>query len=470
MDRSLFSEETIETLRGDARVVKHRLQELIGNSVALYKAGSAKKKLLENQNFRLIHVHKNDQGKHIMNIVTPAWDNAIYNAVNQQGYYTVSHLWGQKENWRLWTNHGVVGPRGEKITAKVLPEKQAAILSLLLSTPGFWWIDMFCSQSDTPPSIMGDVYRFCEICVALIDFPTAKFSRIRAVGERLGDGNTVKPDDQRLNEIANCYRERIYDRTCSGNRTWNESLDDLLGGWYRGDPEDIKALAEFFSCRWFTRVWTLQEYALPNQLLFMSDSDPDLVWLNREYTTFITRVLCTVANKVFLWYMHSDANGERLDLYNSLAIVEHNFAKRKAGLSRCHFDLTRLDTILVHKIYAPIGYLPGVTIAPLRHVTEKFDPLVLILKKLARMPRTCMYPEDFVYGVAGLLDLEIETRNGDVYMWFKKALSKRAPHINIPHNFTLSNAKTLEDVYEMFISAEPRNHLNITDMFNEIWH
>ncbi|KAI9311796.1 hypothetical protein BX666DRAFT_2125174 [Dichotomocladium elegans] len=474
MDLSLFRGGRFQSFINEIGVFKQKLQESIASEIALSEAGSAKKGLLENPNFRLIHVHKNaqgQQGKQVMNIVTPAWDNAIYNAVNQQGYYTVSHLWGQRENWRLWTNHGIVGPRGEKITAKVLPEKQAAILSLLLSTPGFWWIDMFCSQSDTPPSIMGDVYRFCARCVALIDFPTAKFSRIRAVGERLGDGNTVKPDDQRLNEIANCYRERIYDRTCSGNRTWNESLDDLLGGWYRGDPEDIKALAEFFSCRWFTRVWTLQDYALPSQLIFINESDPELHRIDRNLTTFIIRVLCTVVNKVFLSYIQSDANGESLDVYNSLPAIGHIYAMNTTGLARCYSDLARLDAMTIHGFYA-IGSQPGVMATSFRHVSRSFDPLVLILKKLAKTQRTCLYPRDYVYGVCRLLDLEIDIAENDNDVWsrFRMAILRRAPDLTIPETFTLSAALSLQDVYGMFISEDARNCSTIMDMVNKIWH
>ncbi|KAI9311799.1 hypothetical protein BX666DRAFT_1992571 [Dichotomocladium elegans] len=466
-----FTSEIRQPPKSEQKSLKLKIQNFIGTCAALHDAHHIKHELLENPDFKLIHVIPNGQPQPEMKIVIPARDRAVYDAVNQQGYYAVSHLWGERENWRLWTNHGIVGPDGERIEARILPTKRAAILSLLSSRPGFWWIDVFCWQFETPPPIMRHVYRFCKVCFALVDLPPAKFFRIQRVAEQLGRKNHVKPDRRIINEIANCYKKRIYGKTCTAERTWHESLDDLLGGWYKGDPEDIKALAEFFGCRWFTRVWTLQEYALPSQLIFISESDPRLQKLDRNLTTFIVRMLCTVANKVFLPYMLSPTRAERLDFYNSMAIIEHRCAMNTPGASRCYVDLTRLDAMMIHGFYASVGYFPGVMKTSSQRMSRKSDPLVLILKKLARMPRICMYPKDFVYGVTGLLDLEIDIADEDGNVWtnFKNAVLERVPGIDFDPNFVLSNATDLQTVYNMFISADTTKYSYALDKFSTIW-
>ncbi|KAI9311798.1 hypothetical protein BX666DRAFT_2125176 [Dichotomocladium elegans] len=471
MVHNLLESRRIQYIKDEARAIKHKAQEVFGNDIALIEASILKHQLLKNPKFKLIHVISNGQPQPEMRIVIPATDEAIRDEVNKQGYYTVSHLWGESENWTPWSNHGIVGPDGKIIEVQIFSGKRAAILSLLSSRPGFWWIDVFCWQDAVPPPIMRYVYRFCEKCFALVDLPSAKFPRIKEVVQRLGNGGTAKPDDERINEIASCYKKCIEVRKYSKNRTWSESLDDLLGGWYKGDREDIKALAEFFGCRWFTRVWTLQEYALPSQLIFISESDLELHQIDRNLTTFILRVLCTVANKVFLSYNWLYVNGERLDVFNSLGTVEEDFEKQKPSSSICHFDLTRLDAIMIHGIYAPVGFLPGVTVTPLRHVSKNYDPLVLLLKKLARMPRTCMHPRDYVYGVTGLLDLKIDVANNDNDVWtnFKKAVLKRAPEIYFDPRFELSQATDLQNVYKMFLGEDPKNYDAVTNLFNKIW-
>ncbi|KAI9316077.1 hypothetical protein BX666DRAFT_2028307 [Dichotomocladium elegans] len=407
-----------------------------------------------------------------MNIVTPAEDERVHNRVCRYGYYTVSHLWGPEERWKPWKDHGILGPNGKPMEVKILPEKQDTIFKLLLSHPGFWWIDVFCAQSKTPPSIMGNVYTFCRICYALIDFRLNDFWRIQAIGSRLGLDGPTKPDRRLINAIAGHYKQRIHGRMCSRNRTWYEALDDLLGGWYKGDPDDIKALADFFSCRWFTRVWTLQEYVLPDELVFIGESDPDLCDINRELTTFIIRILCTAVNKVFLSYMQSDTSVEHLYTFNSMGVPEHKYAEKSPGLSRCYLDLSQFDAIMIHGYYRSDKYISRGGYSPSLKWQYKYFTLVLLLKKLARMPRTCMYPRDYIYGVSGLLQLDMEIAKNEQETWefFRKAVCDRASNVKIPGSFALSDAMSLQDVYGTLITHEVPSYQNVLLISTRIWY
>ncbi|KAI9311795.1 hypothetical protein BX666DRAFT_895962 [Dichotomocladium elegans] len=414
------------------------------------------KKLFRNREFRLIHVpNEVDKGAQPMTIVTPALNYYIYNEVLRDGYYTLSHVWGPEEEWETWRGHGITGTNGKTVEAKVRPKKQNVILRLLLSHPGFWWIDVFCAQTKTPPSIMGYIYRFCRKCYALVDFRSTEFSRVEAVSRRLATVGSVDC-------IANAYKKRIHGRMSSASQTWHESLDDLLGGWYDGDPDDVKALADFLSCRWFTRVWTLQEYALPRILIFMSESDSEFRRLARGCMIPFTDVLRRVAYEVFLRYMRSATHEEYLYHYDSVTREEHEYASSTPGLSRCYLDLRRFDAIDIFNDFCSWGRFSEDSTSSLGFDVSNSTNLVLLLKKFARLPRTCMYPRDYIYGVAGLLDLDIPFEEDDEDVWdhFRMAVLKRAPYLKIPETFPLSNTMSMQDVYKMFSSVDTRPTFN----------
>ncbi|KAI9311553.1 hypothetical protein BX666DRAFT_2031991 [Dichotomocladium elegans] len=449
--------------------LKYKTQHYAAHGVNKLFSHIAKRSLYENPDFSLIQVKKENKYSVSMRIVIPAHDRKVKKEIEEKGYYALSHVWGKQSDWVLWEDHSIIGTDGYPATVFIREEKKRAILELLHTYDGYWWIDLFCSGSATPPVIMGDVYRLCKRCFALADVPSSTLMVVKDMSKRL---NPIMMHDN----FAQMYKERIDGKLGRRDLSWQEILDDLFGGWYDyTDRHDVIMLADFLGCRWFNSVWTLQEFVLPCELEFISESGSSVHKLNRSAITPIARALIRIMESVLGYYMVKKFPDYTLEMgYFGFTWQQHQYARKTPGLSRCYFDLTRLTSYQLYKLLG--GFVLGeckVDILTLRYVSPEYDILTLLLAHLARLPRTCSDPCDYIYGVVGLLDMDIPRVDDHRQVWgdFKKCLSKRAPCLPFIKNFDLSKARDMQDVFFMFSNVDL--HMNMgkmADFVNSIKH
>ncbi|KAJ8652743.1 hypothetical protein O0I10_011625 [Lichtheimia ornata] len=164
----------------------------------------------------------------------------------EQNFYTLSHLWDTKPGENLWdVSDFIIDEEG--ITVEPIPmrpEKRETLLSLLKANPGYWWIDVLCSRSDTPPVIMSGVYRRCKKCFAMIDCPAE-------------DIEYFTPD--RKNQLDHALHGEQVEKEPAV--TTSQHL--IKEAWQHGRNIDAS--------RWFKRVWTLQEALLPSCVVLLSE-------------------------------------------------------------------------------------------------------------------------------------------------------------------------------------------------------
>ena len=167
-------------------------------------------------------------------------------------YYALSHLWGvTKENRYHWNDisEHAVDEEGQPVKpVSMRPEKRDALLALLRDHPdSYWWIDVLCARVDTPLDIMGDIYGCCLECVAMIDCEVDLISSLPTKKYVIPEQTTDFPTQEQLLNGKKIYQE---------------------------NPDLIDILYTFMQCKWWQRVWTWQEMALPfGDVRFMSETD-----------------------------------------------------------------------------------------------------------------------------------------------------------------------------------------------------
>lgn len=153
-------------------------------------------------------------------------------------HYALSHLWGiSEENRHLWHEIGdyVDDENGQPAAVvSMRPEKRETLLKLLEHhLDSYWWIDVLCARTDTPLDIMGDIYKLCRTCYALMDCDSRCITDVQPL---------VTCKDQRL-----------------------KTVDEF---WHAVDVWDTLA-----QCAWWKRVWTWQEMVLPKQVLLIAETE-----------------------------------------------------------------------------------------------------------------------------------------------------------------------------------------------------
>ncbi|CDS10429.1 hypothetical protein LRAMOSA03105 [Lichtheimia ramosa] len=153
-------------------------------------------------------------------------------------HYALSHLWGiSEENPHLWHDIGdyVDDEHGQPAAAiSMRPEKRDTLFKLLEYHRGsYWWIDVLCARTDTPLEIMGDIYKYCRTCYAMLDC------------------NSLIISLQSLN-----IRGQFL-ITMTVNEFWRAV--DILDTLARS--------------AWWKRVWTWQEMILPRQVLLIAETE-----------------------------------------------------------------------------------------------------------------------------------------------------------------------------------------------------
>lgn len=230
---------------------------------------------------RFLYVpHANEQRK--MTLFTPSKHQQT--SFLEQDFYALSHLWDTKPNEHLWDVSDLIideeGIAVEPIPMR--PEKRETLLSLLKANPGYWWIDVLCSRSDTPPAIMSGVYRRCKKCFAMIDCPPEDIEYFTP--DRKDQLDHALHDDHVENEPAATTQNLIKE------------------AWQCGRSIDAS--------RWFRRVWTLQEAILPSCVVLLSE---------RSGTYADT---CTVVLDSLIYY-HFQMGKLHLGKYGCAFIIKH---------------------------------------------------------------------------------------------------------------------------------------------------
>ena len=221
--------------------------------------------LLANPYFLLLHVPENGAK---MQIVQPAEDSyhreRMVERINEAKgvpsfYYALSHLWGiSKDDPELWEEIGEYVNDIDEQPAKPVSmriEKRDTLLGLLKGHPdSYWWIDVLCARTDTPLDIMGDIYRCCLECIAMIDCEPSILSNLHTEPSK---------------------REEYIDFDWF-NAMKEPSSEDLLYGKqiYEKYPELLYQLSKLQQSEWWNRVWTWQEMALPfGDVRLMAETD-----------------------------------------------------------------------------------------------------------------------------------------------------------------------------------------------------
>ncbi|KAI7881057.1 hypothetical protein K492DRAFT_177460, partial [Lichtheimia hyalospora FSU 10163] len=203
-----------------------------------------------------------------MQIVKPAEDSyhreRMVKRINEARgipsfYYALSHLWGiSKEDRKLWEEIGEYVNDLDEQPAKPVsmrPEKRETLLGLLKDHPdSYWWIDVLCARTDTPLDIMGDIYRCCLECIAMIDCEPSLLSKLHTEPNKRKDFidiDWIKAMDKPSSEDLLYYRQ-ICEKY----------------------PELICDLYILQKSEWWNRVWTWQEMALPfGDVRLMAETD-----------------------------------------------------------------------------------------------------------------------------------------------------------------------------------------------------
>lgn len=261
--------------------------------------------LLDNKLFYLIYV----DGDHNLSLKGPfnhahgkipaGKDEGLRNHVRKKGYRCISHLWGvpdkkelsetelgehkEKYVWKTDNkrkNGSEYHHRIEGITWDVETrlEKRKKLLQIFNKYPGYWWMDNLCidqSKDEKPINIMGDIYRKCKGCICMLDY------------EWEGDEK----------KVVNCG---------TGSSRYIKK-------------EAMRYLTKIFKCKWFTRVWTFQEWSLSRKVLYTTETSETFLILKRDKLVMLPMVLRDFddENKSTKWISMLN------DLYKPETIISH---------------------------------------------------------------------------------------------------------------------------------------------------
>ncbi|KAJ8659522.1 hypothetical protein O0I10_004887 [Lichtheimia ornata] len=308
--------------------------------------------------FRLLYVPPKDENDKMMTIITPSKHEPSY--VPDRKFYALSHLWGTDPKDNLWDVSDFISDE-DGTTVDPIPmreEKRETFLNLLQENPGYWWIDVLCCRSDTPPIIMRGVYGCCHTCFAMLDCPS----------EAIEFFSTVILDPSKT------YGEPIEGTSFERNMVKGAAL------W--------KHARDIGECRWFSRVWTMQELALPSSVILLAET---------------CHMPCYYVSADSVWVFQYSNEFNLRDKDNS------DFQANIGTLRRA------------------VGIIHGSE----EHTANDFYLLDSVLLHLAKSERSCYFAEDYVYGVLGILGLDIPRLNDIEDIWdrflfsFQRFVEKR---------------------------------------------
>ncbi|KAI9314535.1 hypothetical protein BX666DRAFT_1967612 [Dichotomocladium elegans] len=391
------------------------------------------------------------------------------------------------------------------------PQEMTSLLQIQYIS--YWWIDVFCARSDTPLVIMGDIYKHCTSCYTLIDGPyqvgqdevskplsnaatlseqyleEAARGYIDAICKTYTDNGVVVPAkwSQLLKDLLNWPSGHL-------ERGVNEQLDDWRSYHVKGSnaanffdalmplslDEKIEFAEQFFSskkyqpwnfrssaetclltlrsfkseklaqarnifadfldCRWTSRVWTLQEFALPHSKAVTppgSGSCDFTMWLP------ILRAFSKVMEKA---YDIRAAQPMAIEIDTDQRVLSPNqildiYLQKDPVLARIYSDYR-----MVLELAITVGYSPDYN--TMDDEQERLRAMTM-LNSFGTSQRVALFPVDYVYGVLGILDIDLPRFEDPNKVWkiFSKKLQEKYPDVHVPSNVNLGEAKRMQDVY-----------------------
>ncbi|KAI9317641.1 hypothetical protein BX666DRAFT_1939387 [Dichotomocladium elegans] len=412
------------------------------------------KELYHNEDFKLIHVEEEEEGSFSMKLITPGDHYSVRRDVQSEGFYTISHFWGDTALCRPWTNHGILNDDGDPVEVMIRPEKCETILALLQANPGYWWIDLFCAQPSTPAVIMGDIFLHCNRCFVLAD---CKPSNLLDAATTMKDVlKTIESADGSHQKRIDRYVERLRYATGSKDMSWQSVFDDLFGD----DNLDLCALAHVLNSQWFTRVSTLQEFALPPKLSILSETLFSHALLERSDLDRLFSKMLSILHGALNVFMDPVFPGYRRDIM-ALHMLEHRSLDKECALhistnfsiSCCYYTIKKVHEIQLSSLRLDATDTSNSVMHPiiLHHYSNGLDLLPLHLASLAESPRMCADPSDYIYGVSGLLGIDIPRTSNRRLTWvaFKNELLKRAPYLtSIPRYYNFDDVTDMQSFYK----------------------
>jgi hypothetical protein len=345
--------------------------------------------LFDHPGFKLIFIDDNGN----MSLIIPLEHKED---ILEKGYRCISHVWmtgTQKEH--VWKDHPIKNVLWE---VEVRKEKHERLLQVFHHHKGYFWMDVFCTNQEDinkPLDVMGNIYRYCKECVCLLDYicDIPGFTSEKAV----------------LEDMAKDIKEAIET---------NKSFTDKYGYMYDNDIPVLSLqyrynlyLNGITFGKWNQRVWTWQEAVLPPKLIFCSEQTKGY-----RYDPYGPKFL----KEIFPYKLMEFATTEAVDKE-----IEREFNR---------FENNKTCSMLLY-------------IQPLSCLGRRDHSLWDNVKIAAESGRQCTNREDYIYGIMGILDLDIPKglRLDDAMVELEKELQKKG--IFIGGNRDISYVDQLGNLY-----------------------
>jgi hypothetical protein len=261
-----------------------------------------------------------------MMLTKPFGDEKLQKDIQEKGYRCISHVWGTGDKTidYVWKDHGIVGITWDVETRK---EKRERLMQIFKYHKGYFWMDNLCidqskGPEDKPLEIMGDIYAKCKECICMLDY---------------------KPID---NE-----RERIEELL---ENLTEERAANFPGKYENSDISNH--ISNMTKCRWFKRMWTIQEAVLSPIMLFTSE-------------------------------MSDGCDYAPIDR----SILDFSY-KRTKWMDKKHDACPDIYATL-ESVFYRIWYLSG-----------SMETLMIVLQSISR---ECTNPLDYIHSVSGMFQLDI---------------------------------------------------------------
>ncbi|KAI7875870.1 hypothetical protein K492DRAFT_220602 [Lichtheimia hyalospora FSU 10163] len=391
--------------------------------------------LCQNPDFRLLHVTQQKK-TFKMQLVRPCIHTGHQQRVLEQGYYVLSHLWGNAKVYPLWSVDGFISDKeGQKVDSiPMRPEKRDTLIALLKKyVNSYWWIDVLCARVDTPLMIMG----------TLIDIPEPySVHRLEALSGALSKASGGY-------YYANRLAHRRPDITSQQVESLAFSGISSIHGIEETFGKELNVVIQIIQSQWFTRVWTAQEFLLPTQVIIMPEhraSAPSRYPVDFALLEKITERLDTIYRIL-----------DRIPALEKS--TQHLLLTRKLRNKHVFCDRSRQHQG-VRDIYNQNDGSSRV-IPRLRNVFEALES----------SSRVCAFPVDYVYGVIGMLELDVPRLDHPQDVWkaflheLRKLLARLTEQdegcmwakVAKDETFDLAKAKNLGHVYSGLVKFSRRN-------------
>jgi hypothetical protein len=335
---------------------------------------------LDDKSFRLATVGQGnhpDTGEEVPSITLTTHD--LLDAV-EIGYNALSYTWGAP---RINMTDEEQGQKKSVLMNEqildVQPNLYDAILELLTACEGIpIWIDALCiNQSDESErsaqvSVMNQIYGKAKRVIVWLGKPYPELEAGIKAAERLGTESV--PHILRM----------------LGTQTWDFTYDmSLMPKLYGMEPlneEEVIGLFHLFSCRWFTRVWVIQEVSLAEDVAIMC---------NRKFTPFD----CVGLTATFLHY-----SGLILALMSStprehpaypLMLSMHIYQSERLQLLR---EWCKGEASMWGDVLSTIDFGAGLT-----QQHQNSSSMLMLQLLFSTFGFEATDPRDIIYGLGGIL-------------------------------------------------------------------